>query len=168
MQQTTITSRRAEFFGTTIRRLLRRGARSKISKLLSKERMGDVAMGLGRLTPGEQLKVFQILINDDPAGASEVLLDLEQDARNAILETLKPEQVSSMLKQAAVDDAVAIIAAVPDSLKEKIIEIVDLDDKLTDVQTQLAYRENSAGRIMDTDFVAFEQSITVGEAINSG
>lgn len=165
MHRTTITSRRAEFFGTTIRRLLRRGARSKISKLLSKERMGDVAMGLSRLTPGEQLKVFQILIQDDPAGAGEVLLDLEPDARNTILETLKPEQVSVILKQAAVDDAVAIIEAVPEALKEQIIEIVDLDDKLSGVQAQLTYRENSAGRIMDTDFVAFEQSTTVGEAI---
>lgn len=165
MRQTTITSRRAEFFGTTIRRLLRRGARSKISKLLGRERMGDVAMGLGRLTPGEQLRVFQILIDDDPAGASEVLLDLEPDSRNSIIETLKAEQVSQMLKQAAVDDAVAIVESVPDALKERILEIVDLDDKLTDVQTQLTYPENSAGRIMDTDFVALEQTVSVGEAV---
>lgn len=162
---TTITSRRAEFFSTTMRRLLRRGARSKISKLLSKERLGDVAIGLARLTPAEQNKVFQIVIADDPAAASEVLVDLEPEIRVSILEALKPEQVSAMLEEAAVDDAVMIVESLPAELKEKVLEIVDLDDKLTDVQTQLAYRDQTAGRIMDTDFVALEQQVTIGEAV---
>lgn len=163
----TITSRRAEFFSTTMRRLLRRGSRSKISKLLSKERLGDVTIGLARLTPAEQIKVFQIVIADDPASASEVLVDLEPEQRVAILEALKPEQVSAMLEAAAVDDAVMIVESLPAELKEKVLEIVDLDDKLTGVQTQLAYRDQSAGRIMDTDFVALEQQVTMGEAIDT-
>ncbi len=162
---TTIATRRAEFFSSTIRRLLRRGSRSKISKLLSKERLVDVASGLGRLTPAEQLKVFQILIADNPAGAGEVLIDLEPEYRSAILDDLKPEQVSTLLEEAAVDDAVAIVELLPEELKSKILKLVDLDEKLTDVQTQLAYPENSAGRIMDTEFVAFTQETTAEEAI---
>lgn len=158
-------SRRAELLASTLRRLLRRGARVKLSKLVAKERPEDVAYALRRLTPAEQFQTFQVLIADHPQGAADVLTDLEPQQRAAILEELPIEQVARVLDLVAVDDAVFVVESLPDELKAKVLEIVRLESRFADVQHQLAYREWSAGRIMDTDFLALPQETTTAEAI---
>lgn len=158
-------SRRAELLASTLRRLLRRAARGKLSKLVAKERPEDVAYALRRLTPAEQFQTFQILIADHPQGAADVLTDLEPQQRAAILEQLPIEQVARVLDLVPVDDAVYVVESLPEELKTRVLEIVRLESRFADVQHQLAYREWSAGRIMDTDFLALPQETTAAEAI---
>jgi len=68
---------RLERMTDTLRRLVRRGARSNIAKLLSKLRPADVAYIIRGLTPNERFAVLQILIADYPDAAGEVLTELE-------------------------------------------------------------------------------------------
>ncbi|RMH15880.1 MAG: magnesium transporter [Acidobacteria bacterium] len=158
-------SRRTDVLGNTIRRLLRRGARNKISRLLGRERPEDVAVALRRLTPAEQLSVFRLLLEDHLEGAGELLTKLEPEDRRALLAQTSPEDIARLLKEAPVDDAVFIIDSLPEELKQRVLEIVDLDEHLNAVQEQLTYGDDSAGRIMDTEFLALEETMTVQEAI---
>ncbi|MEM6453452.1 MAG: magnesium transporter [Acidobacteriota bacterium] len=160
-----LVSRRTELLGTTLRRMLRRGARGKISRLLEKERPEDVASCLRRLTPDEQFRVFEILSADLPEGAVETLTLLDSQERARIVGQLAPEAIASVLNLLAVDDAAFIIGSLPDELKASVLEIVDLDDALAEVQTHLGYRDDSAGRIMDPEFVALREDSTVADAI---
>lgn len=159
-------SRRTELLGTTVRRMLRRGGRAKLSRLLGRERPGDVAVALQRLTPAEQLEVFQILVTDHPQGATEVLTSLEPQERLAALENMRAETIGKLLKTAPVDDAVFIVESLPQALKDEVLEIVDLDDHLDAVQTHLTYGDDTAGRIMDSEFLAIDEDTTVSEAID--
>lgn len=148
-----------------MRRLLRRGARAKISRLAARERPEDVAVALRRLTPGERLQTFQVLIADHPEGAADVLIDLEPQQRAAILEELPLEKVSVVLESVPVDDAVFLIESLPPSLQEKVLEVVQLEDRFAGVNEHLAYDDSSAGRLMDSDFMALPQATTAREAI---
>ncbi len=94
-------TRHADLLGVTIRRLLRRGGRGKISRLLARERPETVAVSLRRLTPTEQIDVFQILVEDHPAGATEVLTNLEPEDRLSVLQEMRAETVGKLLKEAA-------------------------------------------------------------------
>lgn len=158
-------SRRVDLLGSTVRRMLRRGGRSKLSRLLARERPEDVATAFARLIPAEQHKVFQILVEDHLEGAGEVLTALQPQERLAILEATDAATVGRLLTTAAVDDAVFIVESLPQALKEEVLEIVDLDERLDAVQEHLAYADDSAGRIMDSELLALDQGTTVAEAI---
>ncbi len=158
------TPRRAELLGATLRRFARRGARGHISNLLAKTRPGDVAIQLRGLTPSEQSRVFGILVEDFPASAGSVLTELEPDLRLAILEQTETEAIAALLGHMPVDDAVAVVDDLPSELQEQVMALVDLGE-LAEVQEHLAYEDETAGRIMDSDFVALHEDETVGDAV---
>lgn len=158
-------SQRAERLGITLRRLLRRGARRRISKMLAEVRPEDVAVMLRTFTPGEQFAMFKILIDDYSQAASDVLIELEPETRLAILEQMSPNQVAKLLELAAVDDAVFLLEALPSDLQEQVLEIVDIEDRFNEVQARLTYEDDTAGRIMDSEFVALSEETTAGDAV---
>lgn len=157
-------SRSAALQGKTIRRLLRRGGRGRIVKLLDKIRPEDVAVMLHGFTPSEQFAIFKILFSDYPEAAVDVLTELEQSARVGILEQLSPETVAKLLETSASDDAVFLLDSLPDELREKVLAIVDLEPRFSDVQAQLVYDDDTAGRIMSTELMALPEATTVGDA----
>ncbi len=160
------TPRRAELLGATLRRFARRGARGHIAKLLAKTRPEDVAIQLRGLTPSEQLRVFGVLIADFPESAGEVLTELEPDLRLTILEGTEAPAIAGLLEHMPVDDAVALVDDLPDDLQEQVLAIVDVR-QLAEVQEHLTYDDETAGRIMDSDYLALNEATTVGEAVST-
>ena len=163
--QTSNISHRAERLGITVRRLLRRGARKRISKMLAEVRAEDVAVMLRAFTPGEQFGLFRILIDEYSQAASDVLVELEPETRLAILEQMSPAQVAKLLDLAATDDAVFLLESLPAELKDQVLEIVDLEERFSEVQARLTYEDDTAGRIMDSEFVALEEETAASDAI---
>ncbi|MEM1177122.1 MAG: magnesium transporter [Acidobacteriota bacterium] len=159
-------SRHAEIQGKTVRRLLRRGGRARISKLLAKMRVEDVAIMLRGFTPAEQYDVFKLMMVDFRDQAGSVLLELDPPSRLGLLEQLKPETIAELLATVASDDAVFILDSLPDEQREEVIAIVDLnEEQFGDVQAQLGYGDDTAGRIMDAEFMALAEGTTVGESV---
>jgi len=164
--ESTVSPRRAELLSATLRRFVRRGARGHISKLLGKTRPEDVALQFGGLTPSDQLAVFRILLADYREAAGHVLTELEPPTRLAILEQLEPSEIAGLLEEMPVDDAVGLVTALPAELHEQVLELVDRGD-LTGVQAQLVFEDDSAGRIMNPDYLALADDTSVGEAIRA-
>lgn len=160
-------SRRGELLASTARRMLRRGGRARLARLIGRERTEDVGYLLTRLTPAEKKTVFDILVADFPDSAGSVLADLEAPLRAELLGALDAERVARVLEHAAVDDAVFIVDSLPGELREKVLEIVDLEEQLAEIQGQLAYSDESAGRIMDTELVAVPANVDVATAIRT-
>ncbi len=162
---TSTISRGAQLRTSAIRRLIRRGGRGKISKMLDRVRPEDVAVTLRVLTPSERFTIFEVLNADYPAAATAVLTELEPEDRQAILEELGPEKSAGLLERAAVDDAVYLLDNLSPELKEQILEVADLREGLQELQEHLSYADDSAGRVMDTEYVAMEESTRVADAI---
>lgn len=133
--------------------------------MLSKLRPEDVAVMLRGLTPSEQLATFQILHRDFAEAAGEVLVKLEPEARLAILEQLSSEQAAKMLESVPVDDAVFLLDSLPPELQEQVLKIVDLEERFKEVQERLAYADDTAGRIMDSEYVALQEGVSAADAI---
>lgn len=148
----------------TLRRFVRRGSRASIAKVLGKIRPEDVAILMRRLTPAERHEIFSVLLREYPDSAGDVLTELEPPTRTELLERLSPEEIASILELMEVDDAVFLVESLPAELEERVLSIVDLRS-LDDVQSHLTYEEDSAGRIMTTDFFALPRSAKVSEAI---
>lgn len=157
-------SRTDELLAEALRRLVKRGTRAEIARLLSKVRPGDVAVLVRGLTPAERLLVFQIVAEDFPENAGVVLSELEAPQRQEVLEKLPPEAIAELLESSAVDDAVYVIESLPQEVKERVLEIVDLQ-RLPGLESQLDYPEETAGRIMNTEFFALPEATRARQAI---
>lgn len=157
-------ARRNQVLTDTLRRFVRRGARSSLAKLLAKVRPEDVAELMRGLTPAERLTVFRVAYHEYPDSTGQVLTELEPGPRQEILERLSPEEIAAVLKLLAVDDAVFIVESLPEGLRARVLEVVDLKG-VTEVQSHLTYADDSAGRVMTTEFFALPESTTVREAI---
>lgn len=159
-----LTARKTEVLSDTLRRFVRRGARSSMAKMLGKVRPEDLALLLRGLTPAERLSVFRIVLDDYPDSAGDVLTELEPTQRLELLERLGPEEIAGILELIAVDDAVFVVDSLPPDLKERVLAIADLRG-VSDVTSQLEYEDDSAGRIMTPEFFALPESTRVREAI---
>jgi magnesium transporter len=157
-------TRSQELLADALRRLVRRGRRADITRLLSRVRPGDMPFLLSGLTPAERLHVFQIVTEDYPDTAGDVLSDLEAPQRLELLERLPPEAVAAILDSAAVDDAVYVLDSLPEDLRERVLELVD-PEQLSEMQPHLTYEDETAGRIMDPEFFALPEATRVRQAI---
>jgi len=147
-----------------LRKFVRKGSHSSISKLLGKVRPGDVAVMIRGLTPAERFDVFRILIDDYPETAGDVVSELDASIRLELLEDLEPAEIASILETMPVDDSVFVIESLPEELSRQVMDLMGFDH-LAEVQSQLTYADDTAGRIMIREFFALPETTTVREAI---
>ena len=160
------TARRTELLRDTLRRFVRRGARSSISKLLAKVRPEDVATLLKSITPAERMAVFRILTTDYPGEVGDVLTELEPFQRNELLERVGPEEVAEILERLPSDDAVFLVDSLPEDLQERVLNSVE-DRGTSDVHAQLTFEDDTAGRIMNREFFSLPAATRVRDAVAS-
>ncbi len=158
--------RRLEALNEALRKFLRRGAKANVSKLLARTRPEDVAILLRGLGDTDQLGLFRLLVAEFPEAAGVVLTEIEPPQRRALLEQMTPEEIAAVLEHSAVDDTVFLVDSLPPELHERVLEIADKRD-LAEVQTQLTYLGDTAGRIMNTEFFALVESTSVRQAIDA-
>jgi magnesium transporter len=158
--------RRTGVVADTLRRLVRRGVRGKIVNVLRKTRPEDVAEVLPGFTPEHQASLFDILSSEFPEAAGEVLLEVEPALRLSLLSNLTGQRIAELMTLLAVDDQVFLVEALPDERRNEVLELVHLAARDT-VETHLTYGDESAGRIMDTQFYALSEDKTIGEAISA-
>jgi len=147
-----------------LRKFVRKGSRTSISKLMAKVRPGDVAVMLRGLPPGERMGVFRVLLDDYPDTAGDVLSELDANVRLQILERLEPHQIAEIVEGMPVDDSVFVLESLPEELRERVLPLVEAEH-LTEVQSQLTYEDDTAGRIMSREYFCLPETNTVREAV---
>lgn len=161
---TAVAYRQQTLMRDTLRRFVRRGSRPAISKLLGKVRPEDVAELLDGLTPAERLEVFRVLAVDYPDAAGDVLTEIDAGPRNQILERLGSEEVAAILARVPVDDAVYLIEDLPEEFKEEVLAGAEMVRRSA-VHQQLAFAEDSAGRVMTRELFSLPASTPVRQAV---
>jgi magnesium transporter len=93
------------------------------------------------------------------------LTEVDDTVREEILEELKPETVAEGVRDLDSDDAVYILEDLP---KEEQAEILDQlsPPERAELARGLDYPEGSAGRRMQTEFIAVPPTWTVGQTID--
>ncbi|MEM1270814.1 MAG: magnesium transporter, partial [Bacteroidota bacterium] len=93
--------------------------------------------------------------------AAEVLPELEDDFRAELLETFSSERISTFIDALDTDDAADVLADLPDEVVAEVLPELEDEDEIRDL---LRYDEESAGGIMETDYVSVSETMTVAEA----
>ncbi len=121
----------------------------------------DIALIIDNLTQEEGLYLFQLL--DDETSA-EVLLELSDYHKDFILEHLSTLEISEIVGEMDSDDATDIISELEEEKAEDVLEQMEAEDS-SEVKELLAYDENTAGGIMQKEFVIVKATDSINRAV---
>src|SRR3954451_2449107 len=93
------------------------------------------------------------------------LTEVDDTVRGEILEELEPETVAEGVRELDSDDAVYILEDLPKDEQAEILEQLPVPERVA-LARSLDYPEDSAGRRMQTEFVAVPPTWTVGRTID--
>src|SRR6202047_775925 len=93
------------------------------------------------------------------------LNEVDDAVREEILEELEPETVAEGVRELESDDAVELLEALDEEEQGEILEKLPPSERVA-LERSLEYPENSAGRRMQTEFIAVPPDWTVGPAID--
>ncbi len=122
----------------------------------------DVADLLEHLPPDAFRKAIHLLGKHLPA---EAVAELSDTARLDALNELTDAAISAMIGHLDSDDASFILGDLEEDRRASILSRVSATDRAA-IESSLAFDEESAGRLMQRDFVAAPVFWTVGQAID--
>lgn len=154
--------RTLEMLKSTVERLLRREATDHLVNILTKSHPADLSHMLKLMPVTQAEKVFLLLPSTDMA--AQVLSEMEIGFRQEFLGQLEMERLVEIFLVMADDDVVDILDDLPFETREKILEMMPAEET-ADVNELLSYAEDTAGRIMTTDFLTLPETITTRKAI---
>jgi len=138
------------------------GDRAAFRELIEPLHVADLADLLEQLGGADRVQVITFWGADfDP----DVLPEVEAGVRDDILEHLPPEILGDMVKELETDDLVYVVEDLDEPEKELILEALDDADRAA-VLASLQFPEDSAGRMMQREFVMAPTHWTVGDAID--
>lgn len=121
--------------------------------------LGDL---IETLEQEDRPKLVELLGKDFDFAA---LTELDETVRVQLLEELPPETVAEGVRELDSDDAVYILEDLDEADRAKILEQIPAGERVA-LTRSLDYPEDSAGRRMQTEFVAAPAFWTVGHAID--
>lgn len=139
------------------------------------------------IAEGEWAKVTALVTSLHPADLVDLVLSIEEDVRRALLDRLptdvvgqlfeyvEDEDLREFIRSVGVEDLPAVLEEVEDDVAADVIQQLEPEEQIEtlaqldrgdEVAELLQYGEDSAGGIMSRGFVALNEEITVGQAID--
>lgn len=145
-----------------IEALLESGKVKKLKKAVAKLHESELGDLLEALNTGERLAL--VLLAGDSFDMA-ALTEVDEAIRLEIVEALPNTRIAEAFKQLDSDDAVYILEDLEDSDREEILAAMPFEERLR-LRRSLDYPEESAGRRMQTEFIAVPPYWSVGQTID--
>jgi magnesium transporter len=122
----------------------------------------DLADIIEEISPSERQAIIASL---DEQTAAEVLAELDARLKGQILEKLDPDRAADILEEMPADEAADALADLPPETSRELLEELP-HDEAQEVRELLRFEENTAGGIMNTDFVVVGEDATRDNVVN--
>jgi len=126
---------------------------------LHESELGDI---LEALEPEERNQLVDLAGDQFDFAA---LTEVDEAIRLEVIENLPNEQVAQAVRELDSDDAVYILEDLENADREEILAQIPFQERIR-LRRSLDYPEDSAGRRMQTEFIAVPPFWTVGQAID--
>lgn len=122
----------------------------------------DIAASLESIAPDERVVVYRLLSKDV---AADVFVELESDSQKNLIDKLSDKELSQVMDELFIDDAVDLIEEMPANVVKRLLSHSDKDtrDYINEI---LKYPQNSTGSIMTVEMVSLAPNITISEAFD--
>lgn len=141
--------------------LLERRDLHALRAALLEENEVDIAEFLEGLPQDKIVVVFRTLPKEL---AAEVFSNLEADTQQVIIQSATDQEVSAIVEELYVDDAVDMLEELPANVVKRVLKAARPDTRKL-INQFLNYPDNSVGSIMTAEFTDLKQSMTVSQAI---
>jgi magnesium transporter len=124
----------------------------------------DLADIVEELSPAEREAIFETIDSEAAADALSEVDDLKMQA--SILESLEPEKAADIVEEMAPDEAADVLSELEEETSEGILDEMDSAPK-TEVRELLEFEEDTAGGMMNTEYVALHENASVMDALSA-
>ena len=140
-----------------LRQRLEGGEMRAARLLLGNLHAAELARLLESLPLAERAIVWEMV---DSEHEGDVLVEVAEEVRDGLIQSMQPEQVVAAIDGMEVDDLADLVADLPETLTREVLRSLDLQDRERLAQV-LAYDEDSAGGLMNVDIVTVRPDVSL-------
>ncbi len=122
----------------------------------------DLAEILSDLNRSEGRELLEKL---DVETMADALEEVEPDFQASLVEEMADEKVADVLEEMSPDEAADLLAELPEDRSNELLKLMQKDEA-EDVRRLLTYPEDSAGGIMNTEFIAVRPEWTANQVMD--
>ena len=130
----------------------------ELLRMLEDIHFADIAELMNELNSDDAGYLFRIIESET---SSEVLLELDEEVREEILNTLSAKEIAEELDEMDTDDAVDIIAELSEEMKDEVISELEDFEHAKDIVELLRYDEDTAGGLMAKEYIQVNENWNV-------
>ncbi|HVT45227.1 MAG TPA: magnesium transporter [Thermoanaerobaculia bacterium] len=154
----------ARSYQQVVTKLLRHNAMAQLRRIIDKTLPADFAPVLLLLVEQDRLKILGLLI--EAGKAARVLLDLGTNEMLEIIADLDDATLAAVCSSSATDDAADLLDALDEERRQAILDRLD-PSRGAKLESLLVGDEETAGSLMNTEFLALDEDLTVASAIEA-
>ena len=135
----------------------------KVLELVSELHCADIAEIFEEIEFDKSVYLYKVL--DDETSA-DVLVELDDDIRERLLETLSTKEIAeNVIENLESDDAADIVSELPQEKKEEVLSQIEDIEHASDIADLLNYPEDSAGGLMAKEYISVNTNWSIKECI---
>ena len=121
----------------------------------------DIVECLEELDKKQRTLVFRLLAKEE---AAEVFTDMNSEMREDLINALTDSELEEVMEEMYVDDTVDVLEEMPANVVDRLLAATD-EDTRQKINSLLQYPEDSAGSIMNIEYISLRREMTVADAI---
>jgi CBS domain-containing protein/sporulation protein YlmC with PRC-barrel domain len=121
--------------------------------------LADILRDLASQNSSDQL-VDQMVVEK----LADVLEETDPEVQADLVEHMPDEKVADVLEEMAPDEAADLLAELPKDRSQELLDLMDREEA-ADVRKLLTYPEDSAGGLMNTEFLSVPPKLTAAQAM---
>ena len=141
----------------TLREALDSGTMRQVRRQVNALHPAEIANLLESLPLAQREVVWELV---DPEDEGDVLVAVNDEVRSGLISGMPAEELVAAAAGLDVDDLADLLLDLPEALNQQIIRSLDASDRQR-VEAVLAYDEDSAGGLMNTDTITVRRDVTV-------
>jgi magnesium transporter len=146
-----------------LRRLLEIGTDEEIVLVLAGKDPQEVADVLEQMPEDVSMRAFEAL---GTLSQAQVLREIDDDdVRDDLIEGLSDDEIADIAEVSVSDDATDLVDDLPDERRERVMAEIE-PERRAEIRELRSYGPETAGGIMQTELLAVDERLTVGEAID--
>jgi len=154
----------ARSYQQLLTKLLRHGAYPQLRKIIEKTLPADLSPVLPLLLEEDRRRILSLLI--EAGKAARALLDLDESDLHEILESVDDATLASICSSSAPDDAADLLDNLDDERRAAVLDLLGATQSAK-LESLLEGEEETAGSLMNIEYLALGEGLTVAEAIES-
>lgn len=141
--------------------LLEKREFKKLKEQLETMHPVDIVDVLDELEERQMILVFRLLAKEE---AADVFTDMDSDMREYLINALTDSELEEIMDEMYVDDTVDVLEEMPANVVDRLLMATD-EDTRRKINILLKYPEDSAGSIMNVEYISLRKEMTVADAI---